>query len=349
MRSMNWGCAATLIAASLPATAAGPYYAYRLEARHDSRGFAAVALNASGQVAGSVWADGIRAVSSGPNGQGVNEVRTSRDPGYLAWATGITDDGQVVGTLRSPFSSDAGFYTGRRARLWTPVLVPVWAARAIYTGVSGNGWATGYASQDVSYYKRAILGELKQAAPVELGTLGGSQSWGNAVDNSGRVVGASYTGVASSPVQAFITGPKGISMKAVESTPSYSSEAFAISDTGWVAGTQQLIAGGVTTAFVFHPTIGVRALGLTPGAEGSASGVDAEGRVVGNSQLPTVGLTAFVTEAGGGEAVDLNTVTQGLPRRERLSYAFAINARGQISAATHDGHAYLLCPTVDCQ
>ena len=162
-------------------------------------------------------------------------------------------------------------------------------------------------------------------------------------------MGASYTGVASSPVQAFITGPDGIGMQAVESTPSYSSEAFAISDTGWVAGTQQLIAGGVTTAFVFHPSIGVRMLGLTPNAEGSASGVDPEGRVVGRAQLPTGDFAAFVTEAGGGLAVDLNSVTQGLPRRESLSYAFAINERGQISAATRDGHAYLICPTVDCQ
>ncbi|MBQ0958763.1 hypothetical protein KAK06_07300 [Ideonella sp. 4Y11] len=339
----------TLLLSSYSACAAGPYYAQALQVRHDARGFTPWALNANGQIAGAAWgALRQRAMVSGANGQDMLAVRTPLDGDHDAWATGITDSGRAVGWLRSLWSGDQGFYTDPKGRKWTPVLAPTWATRAVFAGVNGNGLATGYASLKASGQAHAILGPLEQVAPIDLGTLGGSSSWGYAVDSSGRVVGESDTGNSNSPRQAFITGPGGAAMQALESTPSYRSAARAISDTGWVAGWRQADAAAVSMAFVQHPSIGLRVLSLPNGGTGEALGVDAQGHVVGWTRNAQGDWTAFVTEAEGGTVVDLNAVTVGLPRRSRLGWGFAINARGQIAAADTDGKAYLLCPTPGC-
>jgi uncharacterized membrane protein len=339
-----------LLLSSYSASAAGPYYAQPLQVRHDARGFAPWALNVNGQIAGAAWGQlRQRAVVSGINGQDMREVRTPRDNDHDAWATGITDSGRAVGWLRSIWTGDLGFYTDRNGRNWTPVLVPSWASTAVFVGVSGNGLATGHAWLQMEGRYHAILGQLKQVAPIDLGTLGGSNSWGYAVDSSGRVVGESDTGNSNSPRQAFLTEPGGAAMQALESTPSYRSAARAISDTGWVAGWRQADAAAVSMAFVQHPSIGLRVLSLPNGGAGEALGVDVQGRVVGWTRDAQGERTAFVTELDGGTVVDLNAVTVGLPRRSRLGWAFAINARGQITAADTDGKAYLLCSTPDCR
>lgn len=329
--------------------AAGPYYAQRLLAQHDSGGFTPQAINSSGQVAGTAWGLRQRAVVSAADGQDLHEVRTPHDEAHDAWVTGITDTGRAVGVLRSQWTGEQGFYTDRRGRSWTPVMVPLWAQNAFFVGVSGNGLATGHARLQMSTHEHAILGPLKQQAPVDLGTLGGANSWSYAIDGTGRVVGASETGLAASPVQAFITDADGARLRPLEASPSYRSAALAISDTGWVAGWRQADAAAVSMAFVQHPSIGLRTLSLANGGTGEALGVDAQGRVVGWTRNAEGDWTAFVTETEGATVVDLNSVTQGLPRRARLGWAFAINARGQITAADRDGHAYLLCPTPDCR
>ena len=93
----------------------------------------------------------------------------------------------------------------------------------------------------------------------DLGTLGGDIAWAWAINDSGTVVGASYTGVRDD-VHAFIWDEAG-GMRDLGLLPGSAwSKAVAINNEGQVIGISEFDGSGPSGAFIWDPTNGMRPL-----------------------------------------------------------------------------------------
>src|SRR5262245_51002315 len=96
----------------------------------------------------------------------------------------------------------------------------------------------------------------------DLGTLGGVASEGAAVNDSGQVVGFSYT--ADDLGHAFLSGPGGGPLKDLGTLGGIGFRAYAVNDSGQVAGW----APAGDRAFLSGPDGGpLKVLGTLPGAD----------------------------------------------------------------------------------
>jgi probable HAF family extracellular repeat protein len=189
------------------------------------------------------------------------------------------------------------------------------------------------------------LGRLTVAAaapvPLDLGTLGGSQSFATAINDSGQVVGWADTGTQLHPFLWTATG----GMTDLGTLGGSSGVAVAINKNGQVVG-NSYNAGGAGEAFSWTAAGGMVNLGTLGGCSGgpptqtcsSATGVNDFGQVVGTGYTAAGMQHAFSWTAAGG-MVDLGTL--GGP----YSSAAAVNNNGQIVGSSYtaagQGHAFL--------
>ena len=171
---------------------------------------------------------------------------------------------------------------------------------------------------------------------TDLGTLGGRNSRGNAINNLGEVVGTSNTATGSS---AF-TDQGGAAMTAINT-----GDPMAINDSGEIAGEGSFPVAGTpgdvfSQAFTYENGT-TTVLGLLPGEGGiftGASGINASGEVVGSGDNAASDERAW--EYLNGVMTDIGTL--GGPQAS----AAAINAGGQIvgfsqtSTDANDGFLY---------
>lgn len=194
-------------------------------------------------------------------------------------------------------------------------------------GLNATGQATGVASLPTTYpttgcppKHRPCLAHPAHAfrysngVITDLGTLGGHNSAGLAINSSGAVAG--YADLSSGLQHAVIFQNGMITDLGSLSGPTGSSEATAINDNGQVAGTSNeqafIETGGVMTG-----------LGLLPGGVFSeATGINSGGAVVGIEDNAASDERAFVY--AGGVKTDLGTL--GGPN----AAAYAINDNGLI-------------------
>jgi probable HAF family extracellular repeat protein len=177
-----------------------------------------------------------------------------------------------------------------------------------------------------------------------LGTQGGNQSYGNAINAAGQVVGSAQTD--SSITRAFlwdrIAGVKDLgTLKPADGSTSL---AIGINDLGQVVGYTDTDAGIVQHAFRWTQAGGMEDLGsLGTGSanRSEAWGINNVGQVVGRTGT-SAGLRGFVwTEAGG--MVDLNTLF--LPGTTHVVVlAQGINDSGEIVGTSLNFRALLLTP-----
>jgi probable HAF family extracellular repeat protein len=178
---------------------------------------------------------------------------------------------------------------------------------------------------------------------LELGTLGGTGSAAQRINEAGVVVGWAE---ATKSQHAFAwTAAAGMrDLGTLDGKPTSSSGAEGVNDLGQVVGSsfsQKLLT---THAAYFGPK-GVLDLG-TFGGFSSASDINSWGQVVGDSYDLTGKDRPFITQLGSGHLVDLNTLIPsnsgwylGIPTR--------IKNTGQITGSgTINGqeHGYLLTP-----
>jgi probable HAF family extracellular repeat protein len=191
----------------------------------------------------------------------------------------------------------------------------------------------------------------------DLGTLGGTESNGSAINASGQVSGSSLKN-EDSAYRAFLwkpTTPNGTSGTMYDLGTLGGTESFggAIDANGQVAGFSYKTGNADYHAFLWTPTTPngtsgtMLDLGTLGGSNSYSYNVGAGGQVVGASEIEITSdrTHAFLYESGSG-MVDLNTLINPLSGWE-LTDASDINDAGQITGQGLIGgqyHAYLLTP-----
>ncbi len=140
----------------------------------------------------------------------------------------------------------------------------------------GTDRATGHA---------AVL-NLRTGVQTDLGTLGGYQSEGTALNDAGQVVG--YADLGGGPSHAFVWSFRTGKMTDLGTLGGDFSYATAINNRGQVVGSSST-ASGDTHAFVWDPrTRTMTDLGTLGGIRSTASDINERGQIVGDSAAPDV-------------------------------------------------------------
>lgn len=197
------------------------------------------------------------------------------------------------------------------------------------TGLNAVGQLTGYYYGALSPHAFIYQG----GTMTDLGTLGGVISQGFAINGSGQVVGASYTGGNLQLNGFFYTGGNLLNLGTLGGT--YSS-ANLINDAGQVAGVSLLPNATDTTAFFYSQGV-MTSLGTLGGTYSAPFSLNNLGQVVGESPLANGDVHAFISAPSS--LVDLGTLGGN------YSSAFWINDAGAVvgeSALNNsDVHAFL--------
>jgi probable HAF family extracellular repeat protein len=282
-----------------------------------------IGINASGQVAGVSATAGHAAehatlwIPTSPNGASVTRLDLETLGGTYSQGTGVNDSGQVTGY------SDMTGDTTSRAFMWKPT-TPGGANGTMHDlgslgGSSGLGWdinasgqVAGYSDTTGDAAQHAFLWTPTMPNGVsgtmhDLGSLGGTNSDGSGINDSGQVVGSSQT-TGDAAYHAYLWTPM---------TP-----------------------GGASGTTLDLGTLGgLNSYGYRVIADGQVVGGSEVAAEVSNYSH------AFLYTSGSG-MVDLNTLIDPLSGWELLD-ADEINDAGQITGQGligEDYHAYLLTP-----
>ena len=178
----------------------------------------------------------------------------------------------------------------------------------------------------------------------DLGTLGGTTSFGRAINDKGQVTGLSTRPAKRRP-HAFLWN--GSAMQDLGTLGGNFSQGRAINNKGQVTG-YATTAGNETPT----PSCGTAARCRTSArwaARSVGTAINDKGQVTGQS---TTGVEPHAFLWDGSAMQDLNDLIQPLPPNVTLTDGLAINDRGQILAngcdsRTGDCRAYLVSPVVD--
>jgi len=330
-------------------------------------------LNASGQVAGASYTTGDAAyhtflwTPTTPNGASGTKTDLGTIGGTHSFGNGLNASGQVAG--ESFTSGDSATH----AFLWKPTmpggtsgtmhdLLTLGGTNSYGYGINAAGQVTGASDRTGDSKTHAFL--WKPSSPNgtsgtmhNLGSLGGTESNGSAINASGQVSGSSLT-TADAAYRAFLwkpSTPNGTSGTMYDLLTLGGTESFggSINARGQVAGFSYTTGDAAYHAYLWTPTTPNGASGTmqdlqTLGGLNSYSyNVGAGGQVVGASEVEITSdhTHAFLYTSGSG-MVDLNTLIDPLSGWELLDAA-DINEAGQITGQgliNGEYHAYLLTP-----
>lgn len=187
------------------------------------------------------------------------------------------------------------------------------------TGINAAGEWVGEI-KDEEGRRRAIL--MSQGRRIEIGTLGGSDSTANAINNQGIVTGGALT--AGNVWHAF-RYDEALGMRDLGTLGGSSSVGLGLNQAGHVVGYADTTDGNYH-AFV-DTGIAMLDLGTLGGKNSYATAINANGYVVGAAQLPNGYRRAFLYKPGSG-MIELPTLGG------RVSVATAINDAGIVVGAS---------------
>jgi len=337
----------------------------------------ATGINASGQVVGYAFNDGTNGTSfsdqyqafvTGADGHGMAAIPTLG--GSWNKATGINDNGWVVGTSATTTSTPGGDTRGfaMEGAGAAPRSLGTLAGPSTANGISADGRIVGAYTSPAST-QRAYLTDANGGAMHDIGTLGGSSSTAYGVNQAGQVVGSaeyrSYTSVDTPRERAFMTGRAGdvmmpIAVAGYDMTDrDTNSVAYAINEEGTVVGRSSAFVGDAGRAFIAGRDGIGRVLNLhdmgtfeMPGPwqlTSQALGLNRLGQVVGSYYFTSNMMShAFISGANGFGLVDVNTLSftnLAAGARDWMFFdATGINDSGQFITNGSNGHAYLVTP-----
>ena len=238
-------------------------------------------------------------------------------------ANGINNDGVVVGDGKTPdYRQRAFIYRNGAVQI-----LPLLGGEGLGGGggalaINDAGLVTGYAA-DGSGYPHTFLYDGTNM--VNLGTLGGRQSFGRAISASGQVVGEAEDD--NNQTRAFLFS-NGV-MTNLDSFGGSESGARGINNSGHVVGAARL-PSGKTRGFVYNPNTGMTTLGTLGGDNSQALAINNSGQIVGDASTADGYTHAFLYLQGF--LVDLGTFG-GFN-----SIATDISERGQIVGWAEDVH-----------
>jgi probable HAF family extracellular repeat protein len=203
-------------------------------------------------------------------------------------------------------------------------------------GLNNIGEVTGW--NEGSFNTYAVL--YSNGHITNLGTLGGLNSYGRAINNNGQVTGLSDTGSGTAQ-HAFLYGTGGmINAGSLTGSPNSFSTGNGTNDDGQVTGVSETSAGFMH-AFLYSNGQ-MMDLGTLPGRDNIiGSGINNHGQVAGYSFNTASDPHAFVFSHG--QFMDLGTLGGS------WSEAYAINDAGQVTGTAQTpagepasvGHAFL--------
>ena len=194
-------------------------------------------------------------------------------------------------------------------------------------GINNSGQVVGWGINSSGDY-RAFLWS-SGAGMQDLGTLGGTDSYGHGVNSSGQVAGYSYlTGTTISHAFLYTSGSGMQDLGTLGGDASYGYGG--VNDSGQVAGYAKT-ADNKGRAFLYTPGSGMQDLGTLGGDRSKSRGINNSGQVAGESRF-AIGNSdyhAFLYTPGTGMQ-DLGTLGGD------SSYGNGINSSGQVT-----GQAYI--------
>ncbi len=161
---------------------------------------------------------------------------------------------------------------------------------------------------------------------IELGTLGGDESFALDVNNNGQATGFSNLSIGGSNTHAFLWTDdiSGGTMTDLHTLAGTLSVGRALNDSGQVVGHYRN-AAGQDRAFIWDSTNGMRnIIGTLGGTTSQAYDINSVGQVVGYSKTAGGFTHAFIWDSSGGIR-DIGTLTGGTE-----SYAYGINNSGLV-------------------
>ncbi|MGA2322306.1 MAG: DUF3466 family protein [Sedimentisphaerales bacterium] len=279
----------------------------------------AASINNSGQIVGSAgdsYGMSSLACLFDPTGGGANiDLKSLNSQRYLGGASSINNSGIIVGSTLDRnngicaviFDNTGG---GANKDLAHHISYKNYTSYADSINDAGKIVGSAVVYSGPAYYQHACLfDETGGGANIDLGTLGGAESWAYCINNNDQIVGYSYI---SPP------GPRGLGNK----------HACLFDSSGFGANID---------------------LGTLGGNNSGADAINDIGQIVGWSEVPgqIYPHACIFDPTGQGGNIDLNTLVTA-PYGWELSYANYINNNGWIVGImmnqNGDYHAFLLTP-----
>ena len=317
------------------------------------------AVNTAGQVVG------VSRSSSGLNHAFRTSANAAINPatddlgtlgGGNTVANGVNDLGQVAGYSTTATGAEHAFRTTATGKVTGADLGTLGGSNSRANGINASGQVAGQSytngsGQDTEHAFRTTAAGKVSDVGADLGTFpGGLRSVANGINDSGQVVGFSYT-ANNGPSHAFRTTASGRVSDGDTDLGTLGgsvSEAWGINASGQTVGFSQV--AGDASYHAFRTTAAGKIsdpgtdLGTLGGAFSFAFGINTAGQVVGWSSTDA-GERAFIIDATGPmrDLNDLIPVDSGWT----LNEAQGINDAGQIAGFGMIGgqvHAFLLTP-----
>lgn len=288
-------------------------------------------VNTAGELAGS---------ASGPNGSmpiiniaGASLLLDSLG-GLQNYANDINEAGQVVGTSQSQP------WWGNKAVRWNvdgtmTVIMPITGdenGNSYGNGINNLGHIAGQADVNNGMWHAFVWS--KETGTIDLGTLGGSYSAANDVNDHGVAVGWSWTNIGTETAFVTVDG-------VMQALPSFQGGeivggmANAINNNGVIVGFSNGEQYGIQRAAMWDEKGDIHDLGTLGGHSSWANDINNAGVIVGEALLKDGTRHAFIFE--NGTMRDLNDL---LPAGSGwvLERALAISENGRIVGyGTHHG------------